>query len=287
MAESDHITTPGKSPAFQFYPKDFLSDENVRLMSMQERGVYITLMCLCWIEGTLPADVSLLARLAGVPLPAFRKLWPQLLPCFRTDAARDGRLIHPRLERERESQANYRRRQSDNGKKGGRPNKATNMPPNVIVETQINPSLSVPGFPKKSSASAISDLHLQTNVVHTPIERECVPRASVMAGKLQKSHLAHAWCGRVCVPEFLHNEFERASGQTEDALYAFYAEVFAKIPETEPVEPDGLKFWRPLVAKKWPSKHNGQSMHADGTTVEDIAAGLRAARARGAFDARK
>ena len=45
-------------------------------MSMQERGAYITLMCLCWIQGTLPADVTLLARLCGVPLTAFRKIWP-------------------------------------------------------------------------------------------------------------------------------------------------------------------------------------------------------------------
>jgi hypothetical protein len=46
MADSDS-TPGGKSPAFQFYPKDFLTDENVRVMSLQERGAYITLLCLC------------------------------------------------------------------------------------------------------------------------------------------------------------------------------------------------------------------------------------------------
>src|SRR5687768_14115762 len=82
--EAATMATPDstKSPAFQFYPKDFLSDENVRVMSMQERGVYITLLSICWIHGTLPASVERLAKLCGVPHPAFRKLWPALEPCF-------------------------------------------------------------------------------------------------------------------------------------------------------------------------------------------------------------
>ena len=37
-----------KSPAFQFFPKDFLSDINVVLMSNQARGCYITLISHEW-----------------------------------------------------------------------------------------------------------------------------------------------------------------------------------------------------------------------------------------------
>lgn len=118
MAESDYSSTPVKSPAFQFYPKDFLSAESVRLMSMQERGVYITLICLCWTEGTIPADVKLLARLCGMPDSAFRKQWPAIVSCFKPATDQSDRLVHPRLEREREKQSDFRRRQSDSGKKG-------------------------------------------------------------------------------------------------------------------------------------------------------------------------
>lgn len=74
---------------------------------------------------------------------------------------------------------------------------------------------------------------------------------SVMAGRLPKNHLTHAWCGRVCVPEFLHNEFERATGQPEQSLYDFYRDTFAQIAESEPVDPDALKFWRPRVSARW------------------------------------
>lgn len=112
-----------KSPAFQFYPRDFLMDEQVRLMTHTERGIYITLLCLCWCEGSLPSDIGQLARLVDVPIARFGKLWEGTLSgCFFADARfEDGRLRNKRLELEREKQESFRRRQSDNGSKGGRP----------------------------------------------------------------------------------------------------------------------------------------------------------------------
>lgn len=104
-----------KAPAFQFYPKDFLTDERVRLMSHTERGLYITLLCYCWLEQSLPSDVSQLARLMAVPCARFERLWSgPLAECFRKGD--DGRLYHKRLEEERTKQEAFRRRASDGGK---------------------------------------------------------------------------------------------------------------------------------------------------------------------------
>lgn len=115
-----------KSPAFQFYPKEFLTDRNVAGMSLQERGAYITLLCLCWQEGWLPADLTRLANMVGAPLSVFRKFWPAIEVCF---VASEDRLVHPRLEKEREKQANYKRRQSDKGKASAATRKATTVEP--------------------------------------------------------------------------------------------------------------------------------------------------------------
>lgn len=104
-----------KAPAFQFYPKEFLTDGNVAGMSLQERGAYITLICLCWQEGSLPVERSRLANMVGLEPRVFSRIWTHIAPCFRE---RGGRLVHPRLEKEREKQAEYRRRQSDKGKLG-------------------------------------------------------------------------------------------------------------------------------------------------------------------------
>ena len=109
---------PDRSPAFQFYPKDFLSDINVSSMSLQERGAYITLLCFCWTNnGALPTDVARLATVCGTQPTVFAKVWPAVRECF---TEQDGRYIHPRLEREREKQATYRERQSDKGARGAK-----------------------------------------------------------------------------------------------------------------------------------------------------------------------
>ena len=65
-----------KSPAFQFYPKDFLTDSHVVAMTLAERGAYITLLCLCWLDRSLPVEMGALARLCGVSSAAFTRLWP-------------------------------------------------------------------------------------------------------------------------------------------------------------------------------------------------------------------
>lgn len=87
-------------PAFQFYPGDFLSDAAVVAMTMEERGAYITLLCHQWIEGSIPADPAILARLVHMEREAFQKLWGNLVDKF-TLADLPGRLKNARLERER------------------------------------------------------------------------------------------------------------------------------------------------------------------------------------------
>lgn len=109
-----------KSPAFQFYPSDFLSDENVAVMSNQEVGCYMKLMCYCWREGSIPSDISKLARLCGEDSSAMAKLWLSIELCFTEDPENTGRLIHPRLEEEREKQESHRQERSDSGLKGAK-----------------------------------------------------------------------------------------------------------------------------------------------------------------------
>ena len=104
-----------KSPAFQFYPADFLADENVSLMSLAGRGAYITLMCYCWREGSIPADLRKMAKLCGIDSSAIAELWQELEPCF--ELAND-RYVHHRLEKERAKQEEHKKERSEAGKRG-------------------------------------------------------------------------------------------------------------------------------------------------------------------------
>ena len=121
-----------KAPAFQFYPSDFLSDENVALMTNQEVGCYIKLLCYCWKEGSVPSDIKKLARLCGEPEELMAELWVSLKPCFKIvndDGVERGdgsamlshsRAINMRLDKERKKQEAHRKERSKSGQKGAK-----------------------------------------------------------------------------------------------------------------------------------------------------------------------
>lgn len=107
----------GPSPAFQFYPKDWLSDAQVRAMTFEEKGVYMDLLAVYWLEDGLPAALSRLARLLGIPQRRLARLWPAIGVCFTVEGER---LIQKRAEEEKSKQVAYRRSQAEKGSKGGK-----------------------------------------------------------------------------------------------------------------------------------------------------------------------
>lgn len=141
---------PEKSPAFQFYPKDFLMDGNVQAMSLEERGAYITLLCLCWQELVLPKDPVKLARMVGLSLRAFNRIWPSIQRCF---VLTEYGYSHPRLNLERQKQDEYRRRQSDKGRASAANRESTGGQP----EGNQTPNRRATG-PQPEGNSPISDL---------------------------------------------------------------------------------------------------------------------------------
>lgn len=93
-------------PSFQFYPQDFLSDLNVRSMNDAEVGMYIKLLCHCWIEDGLPVNGS--SRVVDL----YFKKSPTVAQCF---VEKDGKYRNKRLDEEREKQHAWR----DKCSKGG------------------------------------------------------------------------------------------------------------------------------------------------------------------------
>lgn len=95
------------APAFQFYPKDFLSSEKVSSMSNEERGQYITLLCLDWVNG-------------GITEPTLKGGSPLVQQCFKQ---KGERWFNPRLEVERKKQAEWREKSRLGGIKSGKARK--------------------------------------------------------------------------------------------------------------------------------------------------------------------
>lgn len=139
-------------PAFQFYPKDFLSDGKQAAMSLAEVGAYVRLLSICWLEKAIPNDVPRLARMVGATPGQMKAIWPAVRACFQADPEDASALIHPRLDKERVKQMEFRQRQKENGRKGGRPKANPKPKPNPEV-TQLKANSKPTPNPKKALLS--------------------------------------------------------------------------------------------------------------------------------------
>lgn len=105
-----------KPPAFQFYPKDWLSDLAVRSMTAEQRGYYIDLLATAWLEDGIPADEDQLRRIMGLTKRRFDAVWSELRSKWVSDG--NGKLVNPRQERYRDEMRGLVERRREAGKRG-------------------------------------------------------------------------------------------------------------------------------------------------------------------------
>jgi len=140
-----------KAPSFQFYPGDWLGSTKISLMTPEEEGGYIRLLCHMWSqeECSLQSDDDTLSKLSRL-----NEKWmickQNILKCF---SEKNGKLFNKRLMNEKKKQSNFRKKQASNGSKGGRPKKGLG----IFGLSQIEA--------KKSSSSSSSSSINNINVV--------------------------------------------------------------------------------------------------------------------------
>ena len=144
-----------KSPAFQFYPADYASSQRVRLMTLEEEGAYINLLCSCWLHGSIPADPEMAARLVGKGCSA--TLATTVLTMF-TPSSQAGRMVHDRLERERLKQSDWREKSASGGRKSAelRKGASTTVQPPLPNGTNQKATLQSSSMSSSSSSSTSS-----------------------------------------------------------------------------------------------------------------------------------
>lgn len=111
--ENDRLV---KSPAFQFYAAEWISDEHVSMMSLEEEGAYIRLLAYCWREGSISSDLESLSRLCK---GGSTTLIAVVAKRFQPHPNLSDRLVHPRLELEREKQRKWREKSAEGGRASG------------------------------------------------------------------------------------------------------------------------------------------------------------------------
>ncbi|HSP17636.1 MAG TPA: hypothetical protein VLV78_23025 [Thermoanaerobaculia bacterium] len=115
------MTAVKRDPSFPMYARDYLCDERIELMTLEQQGGLLRLRCYAWVFdpiATLPNNDSVLAHLSGLNARwetegAAIKAMFVVTPDGRL---RDESLYAIHLEREA-----YRRKKSEAGKRGGRP----------------------------------------------------------------------------------------------------------------------------------------------------------------------
>ena len=91
-----------KPPAFQFFPRDWLSSVPVRMMTWEERGVFMDLLCYSWLHGGLPPDFGETCRLLSMDSRTWRRVSPKIMQQFQIE--KNGLLVNERLEEIRDKQ---------------------------------------------------------------------------------------------------------------------------------------------------------------------------------------
>jgi len=139
-----------KSPAFQFYPADYTSSQRVRLLTLEEEGAYINLLCSCWLHGSIPADPAMAARLVGKDCSA--TLATTVLTMF-TPSSQAGRMVHERLERERLKQSDWREKSASGGRKSAELRKGASTTVQPPLANGINQKATLQSSSMSSSSS--------------------------------------------------------------------------------------------------------------------------------------
>jgi uncharacterized protein YdaU (DUF1376 family) len=139
-----------KPPAFQFYADDFLG--GTAILSTEEIGAYILLLCHQWNTGSIPDDDNLIRRIAKVTQAFDLGLVKAKFQSV------DGVLKNARMEHEREKQRLFREKQAQNGAKGGRPKTQAFPKPNPTPNP--NESSPSPSPSPKEDIAANADLPL-------------------------------------------------------------------------------------------------------------------------------
>jgi len=110
--------TTTKSPAYQWYPRDFLAD--VLTLEDGEELLYRRLLDYQWLHHEVPSNWSRMAKAGRMSVARVKQCWPAIAHHF-PDRTKDGGWQNRRLERERAKQESYRAKQRENGSRGGRP----------------------------------------------------------------------------------------------------------------------------------------------------------------------
>ena len=133
-----------KSPSFQFYPRDYLTDVNVAMMTLEEQGVYIRLLCYAWLSnkpGKISREPQAILAITGLDEEGWDRCKNNILRAF--DCSNPKYFIQKRLVAEYKKQQIYKNQCVKSGKKGGETTQARLKGGLRMAQATLEPPLSL------------------------------------------------------------------------------------------------------------------------------------------------
>lgn len=145
-----------RSPAFQFYAGDWLTDPSLRMCSFETRGVWIDLLSIMFLSdeigvlkiGNRVLDHNDVRKLVGISHKRFKNVWYELTNLGILKCDEFGRYFSKRMV----GDERIRQIRRDVGRLGGNPN--LKKQPDVLVpilDKQIDNQIPTPSFSYSSS----------------------------------------------------------------------------------------------------------------------------------------
>ena len=70
-------------PYYKWFWQDWRANRKAQRMNYIERGLYRELLDECWVEGSIPNDLNILAEICGCPNDVMANAWQVLESCFK------------------------------------------------------------------------------------------------------------------------------------------------------------------------------------------------------------
>ena len=158
------------APFFKFFPKDFIASTVV--MSAEEVGAYIRLLCYQWENGSVPDDAEKLARIGGCSGSAVESLLNKF--CIRSvSGLKNARMEEVRasmIENGEKKRANIAKRWAGVSKKSQNDQEKYKSDTSTIQE-EYKPDTNEAGL-KIQNAYLSEDRSQSTEDTHTPCAHE-------------------------------------------------------------------------------------------------------------------
>jgi len=249
-----------KSPAFRFYPSDFMGSPDVQAMDLHEVGAYMFLLCMAWQSdrhGYLPDDDEKLRRWARMNRDQWSQSRDLLLSKFPVVEA--GWRANPRLVKEAEKQATFsdsqRQKANNRWNKSEKPKQSQNdagaLPGHKDDDAGGMPSVSVSVSASVSASNTSSGG--KDNDISVPSEPH--PEAALAGNDEKRPQL-------VSINAKPHGKPKRSQDSGKDYEPGFLT-AYEKYPKHEEKSASESE-WQKAVRRLQKGEKNKPPMSADG-----------------------